>query len=259
MEPKKKIRILLLTLTIVFSLIGCGSSTAPVLNENVTEKDGDEIADMFDDGTSTNEITEKMQDEIETVESTEVKAEDTEITETKPADEPTTTPAVPTSTPTPTPTATPTPEPHVHDYVETVTRQATCAETGERVLTCSCGDSKTEVIPATGNHNWVEGTTVIHHETLGHIETVITQTGVGETRHEYECANCGARFDTPEAKVEHCKSTGDRNHATCGTIIHDIPGEPIYEETQVWIVDQEAWDEEVPNSTFTCSVCGATK
>lgn len=257
MKTKKRVISMFLILTMLSCLVACGNSTPAIGNDVVSteESTGTESSEAESTEAST-EIVESSSAETTKEDSTEVKAEDTETTETKPTEEPTTTPAVPTSTPTP---ATPTPEPHVHEYTETVTRKPNCAEAGEKVLTCSCGDSKTEAIPATGNHNWVEGTTVIHHEALGHIETIITQTGVGETRHEYECANCGARFDTPEAKVEHCKSTGDRNHATCGTIIHDIPGEPIYEETQVWIVDQEAWDEEVPNGTFTCSVCGATK
>ncbi|MDE6568687.1 MAG: hypothetical protein K2K70_13290 [Lachnospiraceae bacterium] len=42
---------------------------------------------------------------------------------------------------------------HGHKYTETVTKEPTCTEDGEKTLTCDCGDTKTEVIPATG-HNW---------------------------------------------------------------------------------------------------------
>ena len=51
-----------------------------------------------------------------------------------------------------------------------MTVQSTCATAGEKKLVCECGESKVESIPATGNHNWVEGTTVIHHEELGQTE-----------------------------------------------------------------------------------------
>ena len=45
---------------------------------------------------------------------------------------------------------------HVHAYSETITKQPTCTEDGEKTLTCECGDTKTAVIPATG-HNYVDG------------------------------------------------------------------------------------------------------
>ena len=48
-------------------------------------------------------------------------------------------------------------ETHTHNYTETIIKEATCTEAGEKKLTCSCGDSKTETIPATG-HDYVDGT-----------------------------------------------------------------------------------------------------
>ena len=41
---------------------------------------------------------------------------------------------------------------HVHSYTETVMKEPTCTEAGEKTYTCECGDSYTEVIPATGHH-----------------------------------------------------------------------------------------------------------
>lgn len=41
---------------------------------------------------------------------------------------------------------------HTHNYVETITKEPTCTETGEKTYTCDCGDSYTEVIPAKGHH-----------------------------------------------------------------------------------------------------------
>lgn len=45
---------------------------------------------------------------------------------------------------------------HVHSYTETITKEPTCTEPGEKKLTCSCGDTKTEAIPAKG-HNYQDG------------------------------------------------------------------------------------------------------
>ena len=42
---------------------------------------------------------------------------------------------------------------HKHSYTGTVTTPATCTTAGVKTFTCSCGDSYTEPIPATG-HNW---------------------------------------------------------------------------------------------------------
>ena len=47
---------------------------------------------------------------------------------------------------------------HVHDYTESITKEPTCIEDGEKTYTCVCGDSYTEIIPATGNHSYVDGT-----------------------------------------------------------------------------------------------------
>lgn len=286
MKNKRKLNKLMpivLVLTMTFCLIACGNTSSPAVGEDVVstestvppsgvdatteteiEKelpdsmDASEVADMLESGMTVDQVIDRVEEEIKgsNAPSTDKPTETASPTQTA---KPTATPS-PTASPEPTPT--PTPE-HVHEYVETVTRQATCAEAGEKQLVCECGNAKVENVPATGQHNWVENTTVVHHEALGHVSVTETQVqvGVGETRHEYECKNCGARFNTPEEKVEHCKATGDRNHATCGTIIHDIPGEPVYEtrtET-VWVVDQEAWDESVGNGVFTCSVCGAIK
>ena len=41
---------------------------------------------------------------------------------------------------------------HTHSYTSSVTTEPTCTGTGVRTYTCSCGDSYTESIPATGHH-----------------------------------------------------------------------------------------------------------
>mgnify|MGYP007086192716 CR=1 FL=1 len=42
------------------------------------------------------------------------------------------------------------PEKHTHKYVETITKQATCTEDGEKLHKCACGKSYTTIIIATG-------------------------------------------------------------------------------------------------------------
>lgn len=48
------------------------------------------------------------------------------------------------------------PDYHKHSYTETVTKEPTCTEAGEKTYTCDCGDSYTEEIPAKGHH-FVDG------------------------------------------------------------------------------------------------------
>ncbi|MBE5851834.1 MAG: SH3 domain-containing protein [Lachnospiraceae bacterium] len=51
------------------------------------------------------------------------------------------------------PTATPeeTEAPHEHVFTETITKEATCLEAGEKTLACECGESSVEEVPATGH------------------------------------------------------------------------------------------------------------
>ena len=42
--------------------------------------------------------------------------------------------------------------PHVHDYKETITKEPTCTEAGEKRFECSCGDYYTEELPP--QHEW---------------------------------------------------------------------------------------------------------
>ena len=45
---------------------------------------------------------------------------------------------------------------HSHNWEETSVTEATCVADGERTFTCSCGQTKTETIPATGEHSYTE-------------------------------------------------------------------------------------------------------
>ena len=48
-------------------------------------------------------------------------------------------------------------EPIPHAFTEEVTKAPTCVASGEAVLTCECGETKTKVLPATGKHEYVDG------------------------------------------------------------------------------------------------------
>lgn len=245
MKRRKKMISALLVFIMMLSIVGCGNSV-PAVNDNVADNSTEEVG-----GETVDKVTATEQPDA-------TKPPVTAEPESTVAVEPTATPeptAAPTSTPEPTATPEPTPTPHVHQWSETVTKEAGCSTEGEKKLTCECGETKTEVIPATGNHNWVEGTTVIHHEELGHVEQVQTGTTAGYTT--YACAVCGAEFDTPSGVVDHCAAFVPDLHGMANTIAYDHPGEPIYENQ--WKIDQPAWDETVGTGTYTCSVCGATK
>ena len=108
---------------------------------------------------------------------------------------------------------------HTHAYTSKVTKAATCTADGVMTYTCRCGDSYTEVIPATG-HNYTG--TVTKEATCGE-DGVMT----------YTCANCGDSYTEAIKGGEHTYDTG-----TTTTL-------PTCTEEGV--------------KTYTCTVCGATK
>ena len=68
---------------------------------------------------------------------------------------------------------------HTHAYTSYVSMEATCTRSGSRVYSCSCGDSYTESIPATG-HSYTQAT------------TAATCTMPGYTT--YHCGACGDSY-----------------------------------------------------------------
>mgnify|MGYP005805039819 CR=1 FL=1 len=105
-----------------------------------------------------------------------------------------------------------------------VTKEATCAETGVKLFTCTvCGDTKTETLPTTDEHTPV---------TDSEVEPTCTTDGLTKGSH---CSVCGKVL----TKQESIPATGHRwddgvvaKEATCGE-----PGTKL----------------------FTCTVCGDTK
>ena len=69
---------------------------------------------------------------------------------------------------------------HTHSYTASITSAATCTETGVMTYTCSCGDSYTETISATGHS----------YETVAEVKTAATTSKAG-TLITKQCSECG--------------------------------------------------------------------
>lgn len=69
---------------------------------------------------------------------------------------------------------------HFHTYTVEVTKEATCTTAGSKTYTCSCGDTHTEVIPATG-HNYVGGTCTVCGAVDPSYSEDVTLTGISAT------------------------------------------------------------------------------
>lgn len=108
---------------------------------------------------------------------------------------------------------------HTHEYNASITKEPTCTEPGEREYRCSCGDSYTEEIPATG-HTWNEG-----------IETKAPTCTEPGTK-TYTCTVCSDTKDEEISATGHSWDNGTSTTATCTE-----PGV----------------------TTFTCTKCSAQK
>ncbi|MBQ2768377.1 MAG: leucine-rich repeat protein [Clostridia bacterium] len=93
-------------------------------------------------------------------------------------------------------------EEHTHSYTSQTT-EATCTENGIITYTCSCGDSYTEEIPATGVHTWNEG------------EETSAPTCAKEGVTTYTCTICKTATKTePIEKLLHEHGTEWESNAT---------------------------------------------
>jgi len=181
MKIMKKMTVRIVFL-LVFSLILCACDSAA--NINIDKGDGDTKNDA-----ATQQPTEK----------------NTEASTQNPTEGPTQNPTeAPTQKPTTPPTEKPTemPTEHSHEYGDWVVRQeASCTENGIKIQECACGDSKSEVIHATGHTLGADATcttaqicTVCGTELtpmLGHIPA----NAVEENRVEHTCTGQGS-YDT---------------------------------------------------------------
>lgn len=217
-------------------------------------------------GEDTNVKPEETSTQSETIES-KVESEETEEsseTETEQTEESTST-SVPESKDEPKESKTeeskPTEPPHEHNYSSSISKNATCAESGTKIFKCSCGDSYTETIAKTG-HNWNGG------------EYVQNGTCSSEAVKRFTCSVCGATEDrgTGEFGSHNFQTftTEDKGHyetkrvfkCGCGAKFYDSSSAYAHQdetghsgsslgEESTWIVDEEG------TSYSQCTICGA--
>ena len=83
---------------------------------------------------------------------------------------------------------------HTHTYTDEITKQPTCLLSGVRTYTCSCGDSYTKTVPATG-HDWQISQQVPN--TYDPETGEQTQTGYTV----YTCATCGEQYKSTDGQA----------------------------------------------------------
>ena len=122
---------------------------------------------------------------------------------------------------------------HTHSYTETITKPATCTQTGLKTLTCSCGDTSTVIIPVIA-HTYTETVTKAPTCTEEGVLTLKCSCGdakteaIPTTEHSWIDGNC----------------TTDKKCSICGTT-EAAKGHTFVAATCT--------------SPKTCSVCGATE
>ncbi len=165
---------------------------------------------------------------------------------------------------------------HSHTWdAGVITTPATCTTDGVKTYTCSCGETKTEIIPATGVHTYgeweVDGDN--HKKTCSNCGDVITEAhawdgGVITTpatctengSKVFTCTVCGGTKTEVIPAIGHAygewEVDGDNHKKTCSNC-----GDVIT-EAHTWdagVVTKEPTATETGIKTFTCTVCGHTK
>lgn len=143
-----------------------------------------------------------------------------------------------------------------------ITKEATETEEGVKTYTCkTCGETKTEKIPAT-SHHWDQGT----------ITKKATCTENGEKTYYCTDADCNKTYvetipatghswdDGKVTEAATCKKEGIKTYTckNCG----ETKTESIPKTEHQWDngkVTKEATCKEEGNKTYTCSICGDTK
>jgi hypothetical protein len=222
MQFKKLVCCAIVTVMVVSAIAGCGS-TANIEDTEVVEAT-ESIEIETEVVTETEEESEEPTEEVETeTESeTEVGTESSATADTSKANTETTVA-------------------HTHSWDGgTITQAATCTGNGVKTYTCSCGETKTETINATG-HTWVAQTTTVHHDAEGVNQQV--QTG---TQNVYYCS-CREVFYSDAERRAH---DPENDHG------YSVTETPTY-ETQ-WVETSPAYDETVTTG-YICSVCGTAQ
>ena len=149
--------------------------------------------------------------------------------------------------------------PHVHTWDSgTVTKKPTCTEPGIKTYKCSCGETRTETIPALG-HKWSEWTVVkeatekedgLKERTCSVCgekeQQIIPKTGVHVHTWDSGTVTKKPTCTEPGIKTYKC-SCGETRTETIPTLGH---------KWSEWTVVKEATEKEDGLKERTCSVCG---
>ena len=157
---------------------------------------------------------------------------------------------------------------HTHSYSVASSTSATCTQAGSVVYSCSCGDSYTETVPATG-HNWKPHYTTVHHDAVYDDKWVVDFDAWTEPA-KYEVhavCDCGLDFDAAGMSAAeigtHCEAhalAGESDGWSTKRVM--VSPEVYHEEEGHWekVVVSAAWDEDVVDYYYCANTnCGATK
>ena len=148
---------------------------------------------------------------------------------------------------------------HVHSYTESITKQPTCTEEGEKTFTCDCGDTYTEIIPAKGHTEIIDKA----------VPATCTTDGKTEGSHCYVCGEVikaqtvikamGHNFGSwSTTKAATCTESGTqtRKCASCGkTETKTIPAKG--HTSSSWIIDKQPAVGVKGSKHKECTVCHA--
>lgn len=118
-------------------------------------------------------------------------------------------------------------------------------------------------------HSWQKQYKTIHHEEVGHNETVVVSEAWDEAVYTMEahdiCNNCGLDFTATGVSIDqHFKESFLYGDGKCGSFRTEwirIQTRTVHHEAETqtrYVVDQAAYDEQVADG-YRCSTCGATK
>ena len=116
-------------------------------------------------------------------------------------------------------------------------------------------------------HNWQQKFRTVHHDEVGHNETVIVSEAWDEITYAQEahdvCNNCGLDFTTSGVSIDqHFKESFLYGDGKCGSYRQEwiqIPTGTVHHDAVTktrYVVDQAAYDESVPDG-YQCTGCGA--
>lgn len=147
-------------------------------------------------------------------------------------------------------------EKHEHNYVPTVSKEATCSEKGVMTYSCTCGKSYTEDIKKTG-HKYMPG-------------TVEMGTCIKKRTEHFTCSICGDSYKVegeygdhlyiPDAEASRdatCNDFGKKVKVCneCGDVVEEVLPMTDHGDT-VETVITEATCTENGKKHLVCSVCG---